>query len=144
MPRNNLKRNQFGGTFGGPIVKNRLFFFTAYQGQRQIQTQVLGEQQTFTTAGTEWRFFASRPQRWAGPKRGCISHVEHPISSQIPLSPPKRIIDPTTFDPAAQAYIASGVIPSNASGELFPAAGSTDNNNEFTAKIDFNIILKTS
>src|SRR5208337_4155941 len=50
QPRNNLKRNQFGGTFGGPIVKNRLFFFTSYQGQRQIATDVLEEQQIFTTA----------------------------------------------------------------------------------------------
>jgi Carboxypeptidase regulatory-like domain/TonB dependent receptor len=30
-PRDNLKRNQFGGTVGGPIVKDKLFFFFGYQ-----------------------------------------------------------------------------------------------------------------
>jgi hypothetical protein len=28
------RQNQFGGTFGGPIVKNRTFFFGSYQGTR--------------------------------------------------------------------------------------------------------------
>jgi len=31
-----LKRNQFGGTLGGPLRKNRLFFFTDYQGTREV------------------------------------------------------------------------------------------------------------
>jgi hypothetical protein len=35
----NLKRNQFGGTIGGPIVRDKLFFFYGYQGTRE---RVLG------------------------------------------------------------------------------------------------------
>jgi outer membrane receptor protein involved in Fe transport len=33
--RQPLRRNQFGGTFGGPIVKNKTFFFVDYQGFRE-------------------------------------------------------------------------------------------------------------
>jgi hypothetical protein len=32
-----INRNQFGGVVGGPIVKNRAFFFSDYEGQRQTR-----------------------------------------------------------------------------------------------------------
>ena len=35
--RGAFRQNQFGGTFGGPIVHDKLFFFTDYQGTRQTQ-----------------------------------------------------------------------------------------------------------
>ncbi len=45
----NAIKNQFGGTFGGPVIKNRTFFFGDYQGQYQR----LGRVPTITTLPTE-------------------------------------------------------------------------------------------
>ncbi|HZD95141.1 MAG TPA: TonB-dependent receptor, partial [Candidatus Sulfotelmatobacter sp.] len=36
---NALRRNQFGGTLGGPIVRDKLQFFLGYQGTRNFQMQ---------------------------------------------------------------------------------------------------------
>ncbi len=35
-----LSRDQFGGTFGGPLIKNRAFFFGDYEGFRQTRKSV--------------------------------------------------------------------------------------------------------
>ena len=47
-----FRQNQFGGTFGGPLVKNKTFFFIDYQGTRQTQaptqTATLPSQANFT------------------------------------------------------------------------------------------------
>jgi hypothetical protein len=34
LPKSPLKQNQFGGSFGGPIVKDKAFFFGSYEGYR--------------------------------------------------------------------------------------------------------------
>lgn len=36
QPRADLKQNEFGGAIGGPILKDRTFFFAAYQGLTQV------------------------------------------------------------------------------------------------------------
>lgn len=45
----NLRWNEFGGTLGGPIKKNKLFFFVDYQGSRFDTPPTAGTVNTFTT-----------------------------------------------------------------------------------------------
>lgn len=70
-------RNQFGGTFGGPILKNRAFFFGDYEGLRQNRTTRAAS--TIPTA----------PQR-AGVLTVAVRHpqtgVVYPAGTPIPLT----------------------------------------------------------
>lgn len=43
QPRADLKQNQFGAAIGGPVQKDRLFFFGSYQGTRQINGLASGQ-----------------------------------------------------------------------------------------------------
>ncbi len=47
QPRGVLKQNQFGGVIGGPIKKDKIFFFFAYQGTKQVNGV-----SSFSTAST--------------------------------------------------------------------------------------------
>ncbi|MBA3711255.1 MAG: TonB-dependent receptor [Pyrinomonadaceae bacterium] len=46
-----LRQNIYGGTIGGPILRNKLFFFGAYQGSKQRT----GGGTSVTVAPVEWR-----------------------------------------------------------------------------------------
>jgi carboxypeptidase family protein len=52
VPRLPLHFNQFGGTVGGPIIKDKLFFFGSYQGDRFLTS---GTPATITVESPQWR-----------------------------------------------------------------------------------------
>jgi hypothetical protein len=52
LPKPPEKQNDFGGVVGGPILKNRLFFFFSYEGLRLRQPQTKTEVDPSTTART--------------------------------------------------------------------------------------------
>jgi len=54
-PKPELSRNQFGGTLGGPIIKDRLFFFASYQHTRERNGASLTNSLTFPVIPTALR-----------------------------------------------------------------------------------------
>jgi hypothetical protein len=72
-----LSRDQFGGVLGGPIVKNRAFFFIDYEGFRQTRKQV-----AFQTIPTP----SERRGILSVPVRDPISGAVYPAGTPIPMT----------------------------------------------------------
>jgi hypothetical protein len=54
------KQNQFGGTFGGPIRKDRTFFFASYEGRRVVHG-ITSDQVVVPTAAERMGDFSASP-----------------------------------------------------------------------------------
>jgi hypothetical protein len=156
LPRDVLKRNQFGGTFGGPITiphlvhgKDRFFFFVGYQGQRQTQKQTLTAFQTFTPAELKGDF--SQSGNLGNPGPAACPNRDPGVAAFLAANPffvgttgnaACAMLDPTRINAVAQNYIAAGLIPSAPTGSLNDQSGATNNDNELTMKFDFNMSQK--
>jgi outer membrane receptor for ferrienterochelin and colicin len=132
LPRAVLKRNQFGGTVGGPVLKDHLFFFFSYEGQRENRLES-GSQVTMPTTQELQGDFSQSPNQAA-----VASFLQaNPFFQPNSALAAQGIIDPTKFDPVAQAYINAGLIPSSASGSAAFQNPAQNNFNDFTGKFDW-------
>jgi hypothetical protein len=97
--RDTIKRNQFGGTVGGPIARDKLFFFAGYQGTtiRMDPSDVLG--------------FVPTPAMEAGDFTAFASPACN-VGRQITLKAPfvNNRVDPGLFSKPAVAF--AKLIPS--------------------------------
>src|SRR5207244_9072529 len=84
--RDTLKRNQFGGVVGGPIRKNKLFFFGGYQGttQRSSPTQQTAYVPTPAMLAGDFRTIAS--PLCNGTRQIPLSAAQGFVDNQIPVS----------------------------------------------------------
>ena len=142
LPRLDLKRNQYGATLGGPIVKDKAFFFVAYQGQRQVQAIPDVDIPIFTTQELKGDF--SNASSGGTPDPGVVAFLkENPyFAASTNGGAANAQIDPTKFDPVAQKYLQNNLIPSDASGLYSASLPQVDNRNEVTSKFDLNLNSK--
>ncbi len=66
LPKADLRWNMFGATLGGPIIKNKLFFFVDYQGQRFDTPTSSANATVFTSAERTGDFSALCPAGFTG------------------------------------------------------------------------------
>jgi hypothetical protein len=111
---NPLKQNQFGGSIGGPIIKDRLFFFGSYQGTR-FRTASNGQNAQVPTAPERTGDFSDV----GGPTGITVSPVAAYVLNDIPLP------NPVGDQPITQLNFNGG-----------PESQNTD---EYLGKVDYNI-----
>jgi hypothetical protein len=157
-----LNQNQFGGTFGGPIKKDRTFFFVSYEARRIRQGdpgQVLNVP-TAAERGGDFSALAANGQQFSGTidpssngvfvanalnarsNGACGAAMATPAAPGVKWAAlfPTGVIPAVCQDPVAANFIHQFVPTANVGAtqnQSVPVG--TDNEDQFTARFDHKI-----
>jgi len=162
-PRDKLRWNMFGGTLGGPVIKNKLFFFVDYQGQRFDHPSSTGFITAYTTAERSGDFSALCAAGFNA-SGVCTSNINKNVqlynpcaSFTAPCTPSSTQANPrqpfqnnqiplAMISPVAQALFASSLYPTtinnNPQQNALNTTTSALNSNQGDIKVDYQISNK--
>lgn len=120
--RSIFKRNQFGGVIGGPIRKDRIFFFAAYQGTKQRGTPGDSSYQTLTDLERSGDFSDTKT-------------IKDPLTN---TAFPGNAIPASRIDPFALKFLSQLLPRANSAGNFYRFTPRSQlDQNQITAKIDY-------
>ncbi|HVB97956.1 MAG TPA: hypothetical protein VNJ12_01310, partial [Candidatus Dormibacteraeota bacterium] len=128
QPNPPFRQNQFGGSVGGPIFRNKTFFFLDYEGERIHNT----ETQLFTVPT-----LAERTGNFQGVATVYDPATTNPVTGQRQPFSNDTI---SKIDPVAQALLQHVPLPTPGltgnTNNLLATQLSTDRVNQYTARVD--------
>ena len=124
-----FRRHQFGGTIGGPIVRDRTFFFVDYQGQRQSIGRT-----PISTVPT----LLQRQGIFTEPIAGRTPVIYDPVT-RTPF--PSNAIPLARVDPIAGALLQRYPLPTaeGTANNYRRTAAEADNQHQFDVRVDHRI-----
>jgi len=134
-----FRRNQFGGTVGGPIIRNRLFFLGNYEGLRDSKAQT--RVSTVPSASLLSGNFVGLKTVYDPATRVVAPN------GTITASPfPGNIIDPSRFSPISVALLNYYAAPNRpgATNNYISNESLTNSGDQYMARIDYQMSQNVS
>jgi hypothetical protein len=144
--QDSLKRNQFGGTIGGRILTDRLFFFGGYQGSIIRQNPVQTTSYVPTAAALNGDFTALDGGGTIG-TNACQANgkprvLQDPDHPGAPLNTATPMVNPAEYDPAAVALMKYLPTPIDNCGTVKWGPKLDSNEYQYISRVDWNLNQK--